>query len=308
MKRLPLIVLCCAIAAPVPAAAAKDVPQQAAAAPNWPSVKYEEKRPAVLRSGDLVVTLDTEPGSKPEYRVPTFKGVYQGRPIFTVRMPEKEDTDPEFAARVVRLDPKTALPQVVMTAYTYDAHCCIATRIATAISPDSWEIVDAPPLDGEQGYVFRDIDGDGTAEMISFDQNFFYSFACYPCSYPPTRIAKLSGTQITDVTADPEYRGFLREVVAGLEKYARGERKLWHENGFLAGWVAAKSLVGQVDDAWKRMLASYDRKADWPMETCTTGAAIDKCPKDKLRQMSFPEALNRHLAELGYPTPKAMWR
>src|SRR5262249_26781407 len=115
MKRLPLIVLCCAIAAPVPAAAAKDVPQQAAAAPNWPSVKYEEKRPAVLRSGDLVVTLDTEPGSKPEYRVPTFKGVYQGRPIFTVRMPEKEDTDPEFAARVVRLDPKTALPQVVMT-------------------------------------------------------------------------------------------------------------------------------------------------------------------------------------------------
>src|SRR5262249_48894081 len=145
MKRLPLIVLCCAIAAPVPAAAAKDVPQQAAAAPNWPSVKYEEKRPAVLRSGDLVVTLDTEPGSKSEYRVPTFKGVYQGRPIFTVRMPEKEDTDPEFAARVVRLDPKTALPQVVMTAYTYDAHCCIATRIATAISPDSWEIVDAPP-------------------------------------------------------------------------------------------------------------------------------------------------------------------
>jgi hypothetical protein len=36
-----------------------------------------------------------------------------------------------------------------------------------------------------------------------------------------------------------------------------------------------------------RRVAAYDRKADWPMEECTTGEAFDKCPKDKLRQVSF---------------------
>ena len=303
MKTLLLAALSCAITCAILAggAGAKAAPNDAAQ--ELPSVSYDGQHPAALRYGDLVVTLDSEPTSK-DLRVPTFKGTYRGRPIFSVRVEGAEDSAPQSTARIVRLDPKTPLPQVVMVADTIGAHCCMVTRIATAAAPDSWQIVDGALLDGDQGYLFVDLDHDGVAEMTSFDQNFLYAFACYACSYPPTRISKLDGSKIVDVTADPKYRGFLRRVVASLEKEARRDRSQWHENGFLAGWVAAKSLVGEVDDAWRRMLASYDRKADWPMDECTTGAPTDKCPEDKIRHLTFPQALRKQLAAEGYPTPK----
>jgi hypothetical protein len=119
------------------------------------------------------------------------------------------------------------------------------------------------------------------------------------------RIAKLAGSDINDVTDEPKYRGFLRRKVQEMEADARKDPSLWHSNGFLGGWVAAKSLVGEVDDAWRRMLASYDRKSDWALEECTTGEEIDKCPKDKVGELTFPEALMKLLVKNGYPTPKA---
>jgi hypothetical protein len=106
------------------------------------------------------------------------------------------------------------------------------------------------------------------------------------------------------VTDEPRYRAFLRSRVEEMEADARKDPKLWHSNGFLGGWVAAKSLVGQFDNAWRRMLSSYDRKSDWSLEECTTGEELDKCPKDKVRALSFPEALNKLLVDNNYPTPK----
>ncbi len=297
MKLLALAVGWCALARVAGADAA-------VAEPDLPSVTYEGEHPVVLRHGDLTVTLDSEPGSQPETRVPTFRGTYQGRPIFDLRVEDGEDAQPLTAARVVRLDPKTPLPQVVMTVYTGGAHCCTVTKIATALSPDSWQIVDGQRLDGDRGYLFVDIDRDGVAEMVSLDQNFLYGFSPYASSYPPTRIARLSGTEIIDITRDPKYRKFLRRELADMEKDARKDRTLWHSNGFLAGWVAAKSLVGEVDDAWRRMLASYDRKSDWPMQECVSGQTLETCPKDKLRDIPFPQALRKVLAENGYPRPR----
>jgi hypothetical protein len=308
MKTLRLAVLSSALActAILPhAAGAKNAPQKPASSPELPSVTYKGKQPVQLRYGEISVTLDTEPGSQPAMRVPTFKGIYQGRPIFTLRIEEAEDTEPQTGARVVRLDAKTAVPQIVMTAYTGGAHCCTVTKIAIAVSADKWEIIDGPLLDGDRGYLFYDADRDGTDELVSVDQNFLYGFACYACSSPPTRIAKLDGTKIVDVTFDPKYRNFLRRELADMEKEARKDPSQWHENGFLAGWVAAKSAVGEVDEAWRRMLASYDRKADWPLQECTTGEPVEKCPEDKLRDLTFPQALLKQLAVEGYPTPKS---
>ena len=52
------------------------------------------------------------------------------------------------------------------------------------------------------------------------------------------------------------------------------------------------------------MLSSYDRKSDWSLEDCTTGEELDKCPKDKVRTLSFPQALNKLLVDNNYPTLK----
>jgi hypothetical protein len=234
-----------------------------------------------------------------------FTGRYKDNVVFSFRIEEAEADEPQTEARVMRLDPHTPLPQVVMTAFTGGAHCCTVTKIATPQMPEEWRMLDAGQLDGD-GYQFADLDNDGANELISIDNDFLYAFDSYASSYAPRRIAKLTGSDLNDVTGEPQYRNFLRRKVQEMEADARKDPDLWHSSGFLGGWVAAKSLVGEVDGAWRRMLSSYDRKADWPLEECTTGEELDNCPKDKVRQLSFPQALKKKLlVKNGYPTPKA---
>lgn len=311
MRTLAAVLLCSGLASVVidnHATCAKDAPQVSAVAArgsekNLPSIKYDGKHATTLHYGDLAVTIDGERGSDPDSRLPVFTGRYRGEVVFSFRIEEAEAAEPSAQARVMRLDPKTSMPQVVMTAFTFGAHCCTITRIATVMGSGEWRVLDAAQLDGD-GYQFADLDNDGTQELISFDNSFLYAFESYAGSYAPTRIAKLTGSDLDDVTAEPKYRAFLRRKVQDMEADARKDPNLWHSNGFLGGWVAAKSLIGEVDDAWKRMLASYDRDSDWSLEECTTGQELDQCPKDKVRQQSFPEALKKLLESNDYPTPK----
>jgi hypothetical protein len=303
MKFLAASLACCGLALAI--AAVHSAPAKDAAKPagerDPPSVKFDGQRATTLHYGDLTVTLEAERGSDPDSRVPVFTGRYRDQVVFSFRIEEAEADAPQTEARVIRLDPKTALPQVVMTAFTGGAHCCTVTRIATAQAPDQWRVLDAGQLDGD-GYQIVDVDNDGAAELISVDNAFLYAFDSYADSYAPTRIAKLDGSDLNDVTDEPSYRGFLRRRVEEMEAEARKDPRLWHSNGFLGGWVAAKSLIGQFDTAWRRMLSSYDRKSDWSLEECTTGEDLDKCPKDKVRQRSFPEALKKLMVDNGYPT------
>ncbi len=310
MRTRVLLPLCLALAGVTVATQdlrAKDAPQAARAAHaaerNLPGIGYDGQHAATLNYGDLSVTIDGERASDPDTRNTMFTGRYRGKVVFSFRIEEAEVREPWPEAHLMRLDLATPLPQVVMTAFTGGAHCCTITKIATAQGPDAWHVLDADQLDGE-GYQFADIDNDGAKELISFDNSFLYAFASYADSYAPTRIAKLRGSKLADVTDEPRYRGFLRRKVDAMEADARKHPHLWHSNGFLGGWVAAKSLVGQFDNAWRRMLSSYDRNSDWSLEECTTGEALDKCPKDKVHEQSFPEALRKLLESDSYPIPK----
>ncbi|HLH89795.1 MAG TPA: hypothetical protein VKX28_15190 [Xanthobacteraceae bacterium] len=276
----------------------------AAFAEDLPSVKYEGKQPVTLRYRELTVTIDSAPGADAGSRVPVLEGRYGDREIFSIKVEDAEADAPVAAARVIWLDHGAAFPQVVLTAFTFGAHCCTVTKIATMTTPDTWHVVDGQQLDGDEGYTFADLAHDGTSELISYDNDFLYAFASYADSFAPTRVARLVGTDITDVSGDPKYRDFLRAKVRDMEADARKDPKLWHANGFLGAWVAAKSLVGEVDDAWVRMLKSYDRRSDWPLQECTTGAEIDKCPKGKLRDLTFPQALKKLMTQGSYPLPK----
>ena len=312
MKTLAAWIACtvtACIAVGQPALWAKDAPPAAAAAKraaerNLPSIKYDPKRPVTLHYGDLTVTIAGEKGSDAKTRIPVFTGRVRDRVVFTVRVEEAEFDNPKAAAEVMRLDLSTPVPQVVMTAFTFGAHCCTVTYIATVLASGEWRVLDAAQLDGD-GYRFVDIDNDGAKEMVSYDNTFLYAFASYADSNAPTRIAKLTGSDLNDVTMEPKYRAFLRRELQQMEADAKKDPDLWQKNGFLGGWVAAKSLVGEVDDAWKRMLAAYDRDSDWPLEECTTGQELDQCPKDKVRQQTFPEALKKLLEGNDYPLPKA---
>jgi hypothetical protein len=285
-------------------ASAKDVPQpgdeSAAAAEQQPSVSYDGVHPATLRYGDLTITFDRT-RALDDLRMPVIKGHYQGRVVFSFRMDMVGRPEPSVKARVIRLDRSTALSQIVITAFTGGAHCCVDTRVVTMTAAGKWYVVPLGEIDGIEGFEFKDLDGDGADELISYDNSFFYAFASYADSGAPTMIQRFVAGKLVNATHEPRFEEFLRTRLHDMENSI--DEAQWHNNGFLGAWVAAKGLVGEVDEAWQKMLTSYDKDSDWIMEECLVRARPGKCPDSKKRQLAFPQALLKHLTEQGYPLP-----
>jgi hypothetical protein len=267
----------------------------AVAPPEEPGVQGQ--KPAA-RFGYLSVNIDNEPAQNDRDKVRSATVLYQNRPVITLRG-DMPGVNGGVAAKIVRLDASASFPQVIFTSYSGGAHCCTETKIATIDRSGSWHAINGKTLDGDFGYELTDLDGDGSFALVSLDNRFLNAFACYACSYAPTRIEKLVGSELKDVTRDPKYRKFLRERLNKMEARAQ---TLSQANGYWGGWVAAKSLVGELDDAWRKMLVSYDRQSQWVIEECQINAPPGKCPDNQKRQLDFPEGLVVHLVRNGYIT------
>ena len=226
-------------------------------------------------------------------------GTSGSQTLFNLETAKDEFADFGSSVTIARLDPAAALPQVMVVRNTGGAHCCAATSIASSKGPGGWMLVDGGKLDGD-GYRLEDLDGDGAAELVNYDNSFFYAFDSYAASFAPIRIKRLSRDKLKDVTAEPQWRPRLAQDLAGMEFLARMDPKLWHSNGYLAAWVATEIELGQGEMAWKRMLKSYDRHSDFNPQVCTTGQSVDDCPEGKLQQVPFPEGLAAHIKEHGY--------
>jgi len=268
--------------------------------------KYDGSKQVTLRSGELVLNVSSLASGKESGRFPVLSGYANGRLAFTARLEESSIEVPNAEVAVLRLDPASAEPQVVFSSFWGGAHCCTVTKIVTKVGTE-WRVVQGKTIDGDGGYIFDDIDGDGAAELLSVDQSFLYAFAPYAGSWAPKTIAKLAGDRLIDVTAHPNFRTYMRQELYRIEYLASREPSLWRSNGFLAAWVATKAVVGEVDDAWSRMLPLYDRSTDWPLTECTVAKVNGLCPDGKERTIEFPVALRKHLEEEGYipKTPPA---
>jgi hypothetical protein len=269
-------------------------------------IEYDGKNQSTLRYGDFVIAVDSEAATGGTGRVPFATGRYKGKTPISIHFDGKDggQEEPRAELWLMKIDASTTAPQVVFTYFTGGAHCCTATKIATNGADGNWRVVDAGVLDMD-GYAFNDLDGDGGRELVSIDNSFLYAFCAYACSNAPTRIKKLVGNDLRDVTSDSRYQNFLRRQLQHMEANARanGEEVL-RSNGYLAGWVAAKALVGEFPDAWQKMLTAYDPKSDWTMEECLRPIPLNQCPKAETRQVDFPEALAAHLVTYGYITSK----
>ncbi|MEZ0168002.1 S1C family serine protease [Microvirga sp. TS319] len=261
--------------------------------------KYDGSKQAVLRTGELVLDISSLPSDSGGGRFPVLSGHANGRLAFSARLEESSNEVPNAEVSVARLDPTNPEPQVIFSSFWGGAHCCTVTKIATKIGPE-WRVVQGKTIDGDGGYTFDDIDGDGAAELLSVDQSFLYAFAPYAGSWAPETISKLSGERLIDVTMHPDFRAYMRQELFRIEYLATREPRLWHSNGFLAAWVATKSVVGEFEDAWSRMLPLYDRSSDWPLTECTVAKVNGSCPDGKERTISFPVALRKHLEQEGY--------
>jgi hypothetical protein len=111
-------------------------------------------------------------------------------------------------------------------------------------------------------------------------------------------VTKLIEGKLVDVTRLPAYRPFLRQSVQALE-FGRSDEQ-WRWPGFLGGWVAAKSLLGEGREAWARMEALAPEFGTLGLELCPDGSE-EGCDDDQKRKLPFREALARHLAQNGYP-------
>jgi peptidoglycan hydrolase-like protein with peptidoglycan-binding domain len=208
------------------------------------------------------------------------------------------------SARIVRLDPSADQPQVFLTSYSGGAHCCTA-GLLVARNRGAWQFISLGELDGDEPWEFLDLNHNGTAQIVGVGQGFDYEFSSYAGSFAPTLVQELHGSELKDVSSDLRYHWFiLRELKAMERNFVQGGRT--EPNGYYAGWVAQKALLGEFEDGWKTMLANYDQ--DETTKRCGVDERVwpknaygsRTCPDDEEIEVPFPEALALDLVKKGY--------
>jgi S1-C subfamily serine protease len=265
-------------------------------------VELSGQRSASLSSGSFAVSIMREKIGN-DWKV-QLTGQDGGRQLFRLSHVFEDASDYGASAELVHLNKGNAFPEVIIKSYSGGAHCCTTTIAATMGASGSWQFVDLGTIDGAAGAAFEDFDGDGVSEMSQGDQSFLYLFGAYVESFEPVRISEMRDGRVFDVSNDSRFHRRLVQDAYRLDFIAKTDPSFWSSNGFLAAWVAAKSRIGQGNEAWSRMLQLYQRDMGFGVQECLTGAAISQCPRDKLQTLPFPEGLRKHLQEHGYMVPQ----
>lgn len=202
------------------------------------------------------------------------------------------DTAAMFAGiELIDLD-SDGTAEVVVQTFTGGAHCCLATTTYT------WQDEQFNPvyfgyLDGGGG-DFKDLNGDGLMEFVTFDNAFLYSFSSYAGSYPPSVILTYDNGAYRDTTT--QFTNYLEDTASAMrftvEDPEFADRS--DKNGVLAGYVAQNIRLGRYREAWLFMLSHYDRTDDWGLNTYGDDGEVTQAYAD------FPTALYAFLQELGY--------
>lgn len=232
-------------------------------------------------------------------RVPIVTVTASGKEVAKLEG-EEGLADPPVGVEIAELDPVNTSPEVVVSFFTGGAHCCSQTTVLTSSKDGStWRTVELGEFDGGP-LLASDLDGDGRYEFETRDNAFLYSFGCYACSSAPLEVLAVEDGVVKNVTADPRFRAahevWLKDMIADVPDQ--------DVNGFLAGYVAEKILLGESKQAWQLMLTYYDRSSDWGLDIC------DQPPDErgdclgKQLHLSFPDALERMLKENGYNVEK----
>jgi hypothetical protein len=267
---------------------------------TFPTTEFREgDTSAAVSQGPLtaIVSLVRRPSLDPDFDTPVLSVTVDGILVLEVAGIASGFDFPTTEASIAEIDPGHAGPEVYFTSYGGGAHCCTLVIVATAVG-QRWVAVPIGEFDGDGRYL-TDLDGDGRAEIATYDNRFLYEFGCYACSAAPLIVLAVTDGEVHDVSADPRYlaahRDWLGQLESGIDPAER-----WTSPGFLAGWVAAKIRVGEGEAAWNALNANWDFAADQGEEVCLTGEDIDDCPRRQRVVLSFPERLQLFLRQTGY--------
>ncbi len=266
----------------------------------------EEETPSTDREiakGNIKATL-TYKESKTESgegaKVPIVTVFADDKQVAQLEGEESGLSDPPVSVQIAEIDPANSNTEVVVSFYTGGAHCCSDTKLVTSGKDgSSWKTVEVGEFDGSP-LLASDLVGDRTYVFATRDNAFLYTFACYACSTAPLKILAIENGEVKNVSGDPRFRpaheAYLKSIITEVP-----DEDL---NGFLAGYVGEKILLGEGKKAWKLMLAYYDRKSDWG-STFATSRSMPKAPASgKTERLTYPEALERMLNENGYKVEK----
>ena len=267
------------------------------ASPIIAEAKISSGDKITLTSPDLDVTA-ARVATKDGWKI-RLSGTSKGKPIFTTNYVFKNANDYESSIKLVKLSHDSEYPQILFDGYSGGAHCCTWTEILFATRDGKWQIADFGFRDGDR-IGFEDIIGTGNFVVVGVDDSFNYRFDCYACSRPPIKIEEFKNGRLNDVTHEPRFRDRLKYELQRIEADPSAN---WNSNGFLAGWAALKSLLGEQKDAFRRLLPLYDRNNQFGIIECSVAASPGKCPADKQQFIPFPEGLKKFLVMQKYLTP-----
>jgi hypothetical protein len=258
-----------------------------------------------LSNGPLSSSVTLTRGGPPDamvFQTPVLSLSVNGKKVLSVEGSESFPDNPVFLIQIAEMDPGNPFEEVVFSTFTGGAHCCSDTRIlSSSRDGKSWREVELGAIDGEPLKV-RDLDGDGRYEFAFRDNAFLYTFGCYACTTSPLHVLKLQDGKLIDASSHPEFRPHQVDSLVRILDWAADDMDM---NGFLAGYVAQKILLGEGSQAWKMMLKFYDRKSDWGLEYCSVKEDKEgTCPPGKKVILSYPDALKRFLKETGYELKK----
>jgi hypothetical protein len=192
-------------------------------------------------------------------RIPVATITADGKEIAKLEGDSTGFTDPPVSVQIAELDPSNSRPEVVVSFYTGGAHCCSDTSVVTSSADGAtWTTVDVGEFDGGP-LLATDLDGDGRYEFAPRDNAFLYAFACYACSTAPLEVLAVENGMVKNVTTDPRFKPAHEATL----KFIIEEVPDSEVNGFLAGYVGEKILLGEGKEAWELMLTYYDKTSDW---------------------------------------------
>lgn len=244
------------------------------------------------------------------FRVENASAEYEGDyvPILTVtaggrtrRFTSSPAWNKYSLLQLAELDPTNDLPEIIFSTYSGGAHCCAVVQVITqGVDGSGWDTIDVGMFDGGLREV-SDLDGDGVYEYATSDNRFLYLYSSYAGSYPPAQVLALSGSEVLDVSLEPRFEFIHRQRVQEMWQAIQAASQDDYEvNGVLAGYVATKAILGELDSGWQLMLQRYDRTSDWGLEWCDGNFNDQGECLGRSQSGTYPEALQHFLTEAGY--------
>lgn len=158
--------------------------------------------------------------------------------------------------------------EVLMYVFSGGAHCCSTLLVYDF---DGTTYAQRPLALGNTGVVLRDLDRDGTMELLGNDDRFSYAFDSYAGSWHPPLTRQFVGGKFVDVTR--RFPGRIRTDAAEARKIARSICTPKYADstnlGIWAGWAADQYLLGKRAAALRTLRAEYARGCIKPANSKT---------------------------------------